>query len=49
MSEVADGIIARDRKRMQAHVMRIFSFVCAVLSWQVLFLQSPSQRLDALN
>jgi hypothetical protein len=33
MSELADAIIARDRKRMQAQVTRIFSFVCAVLSW----------------
>jgi hypothetical protein len=36
MSEVAEGIIARDRQRMQAHVTRVFSFVCAVLSWWVL-------------
>jgi hypothetical protein len=33
MSEVADGIIARDRKIMRTHVLRIFSFICAVLSW----------------
>ena len=31
--DVADEIIARDRQRMQAQVMRIFSVVCALLSW----------------
>jgi hypothetical protein len=33
MSEVAEGILARDRKRMRAYVIRIVSFICAVLSW----------------
>jgi hypothetical protein len=33
MAEVADGIIERDRQRMRREVLRIISFVCAVLSW----------------
>jgi hypothetical protein len=33
MSEVAEGIIERDRKRIRAHFIRICSFICAVLSW----------------
>lgn len=33
MSEVASGIIERDRRRMRTEVMRVVSFICAVLSW----------------
>ena len=33
MSEVAEGILERDRRRMQREVTRTLSFVCAVLSW----------------
>jgi len=33
MSEVAEGIIERDRRRMRKEVTRVTSFVCAVLSW----------------
>ena len=33
MHEVASGIIERDRKRMRTEVLRVVSFVCAVLSW----------------
>ena len=36
MSEVADGIIERDRTRMRREVIRAGSFVSAVLSWYVL-------------
>src|SRR5271170_6914028 len=35
MSELADGIIERDRTRMRREVMRTVSFICAVLSWCV--------------
>lgn len=33
MGEVAEGIIQRDRQRMRNEVVRIISFICAVLSW----------------
>jgi hypothetical protein len=33
MGEVADGIIKRDRQRMRNEVIRVVSFVCAILSW----------------
>lgn len=33
MSEVAEGIIERDRRRMRREVLRWLSFVCAVLCW----------------
>lgn len=33
MAEVADGIIERDRERMRREVLRVISFICAVLSW----------------
>lgn len=33
MGEVAGGIIQRDRQRMRNEVVRVVSFVCAVLSW----------------
>ena len=33
MGEVADGIIQRDRLRMRNEVVRVISFVSAVLSW----------------
>ena len=33
MAEVAEGIIERDRIRMRREVMRVISFICAVLSW----------------
>lgn len=33
MAEVADGIIQRDRERMRREVLRVTSFICAVLSW----------------
>lgn len=33
MGEVAEGILQRDRRRMQLEVTRIASFVCAVLCW----------------
>ena len=33
MGEVAEGIIERDRQRMRNAVVRVISFVCAVLSW----------------
>ena len=33
MSEVAEGILERDRQRMRREVLRWMSFVCAVLSW----------------
>ncbi len=33
MSEVAEGILERDRQRMRREVIRTLSFVCAVLSW----------------
>lgn len=35
MAEVADGIIERDRERMRREVLRVLSFICAVLSWFV--------------
>jgi hypothetical protein len=40
MEEIAEGILERDRQRMRREVVRILSFVCAVLSWQVLNLTS---------
>ena len=33
MSEVARGILQKDRRRMRGEVIRIASFACAVLSW----------------
>ena len=33
MSEVARGILQKDRRRMRGEVTRIASFACAVLSW----------------
>ena len=33
MSEVAEGIIERDRRRMKREVKRVISFACALLSW----------------
>ncbi len=33
MNEVAEGIVVRDRKRMRAQVIRISSFIAAVLCW----------------
>lgn len=33
MSEVADGILERDRQRIQRVVLRWLSFICAVLCW----------------
>ena len=33
MNEVAEGIVERDRKRMRTQVIRIGSFVAAVLCW----------------
>ena len=33
MSEVAEGIIERDRLRMRREVTRVISFICAILSW----------------
>lgn len=33
MAEVADGIIERDREKMRREVLRVISFICAVLSW----------------
>lgn len=33
MSEVAEGIIARDRQWIRAQFIRTCSFICAVLSW----------------
>lgn len=33
MGEVAEGIIQRDRQRMRNEVIRVVSFVCAILSW----------------
>jgi hypothetical protein len=33
MSEVAEGIIARDRQWIQTQFIRTCSFICAVLSW----------------
>ena len=33
MSEVAEGILERDRQRMRREVIRTLSLVCAVLSW----------------
>jgi hypothetical protein len=33
MSEVAEAVLERNRKRMQREVIRWLSFVCAVLSW----------------
>jgi hypothetical protein len=35
MSELADGIIQRDRTRMRREVIRTVGFICAVLSWCV--------------
>lgn len=33
MSEVAEGILERDRQRMRREVIRTLSLVCAVFSW----------------
>ena len=33
MREVAEGILERDRQRMRREVIRVMSFVCAVVSW----------------
>ena len=33
MNEVAEGIVERDSKRMRAQVIRIGSFIAAVLCW----------------
>lgn len=33
MGEVADAIIQRDRQKMRNEVLRVTSFICAVLSW----------------
>ena len=35
MSDVVDGIIERDRRKMKRELIRWFSFFCAVLSWYV--------------
>lgn len=47
MSEVAEGILERDRQRMRREVLRWMSFVCAVLSWCVL--QQSLYILDPAN
>jgi hypothetical protein len=33
MNELAEEILERDRARMRIEVIRIVSFICAVLSW----------------
>ena len=35
IDEVVDGIVERDRRKMQRKVARYFSFFCAILSWSV--------------
>lgn len=36
LSDVVDGIIERDRRRMKRAVMRYLSFACAILNWYAL-------------
>ena len=33
MSEIAEGILERDRQSMRREVIRVGSFACAILSW----------------
>ena len=33
MSDVVDGIIERDRRKLKREIVKGFSFFCAVLSW----------------
>jgi hypothetical protein len=47
MSEVAEGIIARDRQLIRAQFIRTCSFICAVLSWYASLL--PTLSHTALN
>jgi len=42
MSEVAEGIIARDRQLIRAQFIRTCSFICAVLSWYASLLPTLS-------
>lgn len=45
MGEVAQEIIERDRRKMRREVVRILSFICAVLSWYA----APSYVLRPLR
>ena len=42
MSEVAEGIMARDREWIRAQFIRTCSFICAVLSWYAGLLPTPT-------
>lgn len=32
-NETTEGILERDRRKMRREMIRIFSFVCAIVSW----------------
>lgn len=42
MSEVAEGIIARDRQWIRTQFIRTCSFICAVLSWYASLFAHPT-------